>query len=200
VPAAPESRREDPTGVGDAFRAGFLAGLSWRLPLERCAQIGSMVATYVLEHVGTQEYDLDVDDFLERLGTVYGAEAAAEVGAHGTGVPERSDAADRPVAEASAQAPDEGGTEPRSRGAARARRVFERYGLPGLAALGPLLTGVHIAAVVALAAGARRRPMLAWLAGGVVVWAIVAAGATLLGIESLVDPDALPDLFSAPPR
>jgi N-acyl-D-aspartate/D-glutamate deacylase len=57
VPAAPEQRREDPTGVGDAFRAGFLAG--WRGgggSSERAAQIGSMVATYVLEHVGTQEY------------------------------------------------------------------------------------------------------------------------------------------------
>jgi uncharacterized membrane protein len=133
-------------------------------------------------------------------GSSQRADLEAAAPSAGTGVPERSDAADRPVAEASAEAPDEGGTEPRSRGAARARRVFERYGLPGLAALGPLLTGVHIAAVVALAAGARRRPTLAWLAGGVVVWAIVAAGATLLGIESLVDPDALPDLFSAPPR
>jgi adenosine kinase len=82
VPAAPESCREDPTGVGDAYRAGFLAGLSWRLPLERCAQIGSMVATYVLEHVGTQEYALDAEGFLERLGNVYGADAADEVAGH----------------------------------------------------------------------------------------------------------------------
>jgi adenosine kinase len=82
VPAAPESRREDPTGVGDAFRAGFLAGLSWRLPLERCAQVGSMVATYVLEHVGTQEYELEAEGFLERLGRVYGPDAADEVGTH----------------------------------------------------------------------------------------------------------------------
>ncbi|MEX1177842.1 MAG: carbohydrate kinase family protein [Nitriliruptor sp.] len=82
VPAAPEQRREDPTGVGDAFRAGLLAGLSWHLGLERSAQIGSMVATYVLEHVGTQEYELDADDFLARLGGVYGQEAAAEVRPH----------------------------------------------------------------------------------------------------------------------
>jgi adenosine kinase len=82
VPAAPEQRREDPTGVGDAFRAGFLAGLAWDLPLERSAQIGSMVATYVLEHVGTQEYELDALGFLERLGSVYGDEAADEVRAH----------------------------------------------------------------------------------------------------------------------
>ncbi|MCC5949162.1 MAG: carbohydrate kinase family protein [Nitriliruptoraceae bacterium] len=79
VPAAPETQRTDPTGVGDAFRAGFLAGLSWQLPLERSAQIGSMVATYVLEHVGTQEYELDTDGFLERLGGTYGDEVVADV-------------------------------------------------------------------------------------------------------------------------
>ncbi len=82
VPAAPEQRREDPTGVGDAFRAGFLAGLSWHLDHERSAQVGSMVATYVLEHVGTQEYELQPDDFLSRLGTVYGEAAADEVRPH----------------------------------------------------------------------------------------------------------------------
>jgi adenosine kinase len=82
VPAAPEQERVDPTGVGDAFRAGFLAGLSWQLSLERSAQIGSMVATYVLEHIGTQEYELDADEFLTRLGSVYGDGATAEVGAH----------------------------------------------------------------------------------------------------------------------
>ncbi len=82
VPAAPERRRVDPTGVGDAFRAGFLAGLAWHRPLERCAQIGSMLATYVLEHVGTQEYDLEVDDFLARFGEAFGDEAADEVRPH----------------------------------------------------------------------------------------------------------------------
>jgi adenosine kinase len=82
VPAAPEQERVDPTGVGDAFRAGFLAGLSWQLSLERSAQIGSMVATYVLEHIGTQEYELDAGEFLTRLGSVYGDDARAEVGGH----------------------------------------------------------------------------------------------------------------------
>jgi adenosine kinase len=82
VAAAPEQRREDPTGVGDAFRAGFLAGLSWHLGLERCAQIGSMVATYVLEHIGTQEYQLDTADFLGRLAAVYGADAADDLAPH----------------------------------------------------------------------------------------------------------------------
>ena len=79
VGAAPEELRADPTGVGDAFRAGFLAGISWGLTLERAAQIGSMVATYVLEHVGTQEYDIDPTGFIERIASVYGDDAASEV-------------------------------------------------------------------------------------------------------------------------
>jgi len=82
VEAAPEQRREDPTGVGDAFRAGFLAGMAWKLEDERSAQMGSMVATYVLEHIGTQEYQLDAEDFLARLGRVYGDGAANEVAPH----------------------------------------------------------------------------------------------------------------------
>lgn len=79
VPIAREVRRADPTGVGDAFRAGFLTGLAGGLALERCAQLGSMLATYVIETVGTQEYDLRQGHFLERLGEAYGADAAAEI-------------------------------------------------------------------------------------------------------------------------
>ncbi len=82
VAAAPENERADPTGVGDAFRAGFLAGVAWRLPLERSAQIGAMVATYVLEHVGTQEYEVEPEGFLTRLASVYGTEAADDVAPH----------------------------------------------------------------------------------------------------------------------
>lgn len=52
VPGAPEQRREDPTGVGHAFRAGLLAGLPWQVSLERSAQIGSMVATSVADGCG----------------------------------------------------------------------------------------------------------------------------------------------------
>ncbi len=81
VLAAPERRREDPTGVGDAFRAGFLAGRSWGLGLQRCAQVGSMLATYVLEHIGTQEYSIEREEFLTRVGDCYGDEAASEIGA-----------------------------------------------------------------------------------------------------------------------
>jgi len=79
VPVAREVRKADPTGVGDAFRAGFLTGLSGGLGLERCAQLGSMLATYVIETVGTQEYALGQERFLERLAEAYGPDAAREV-------------------------------------------------------------------------------------------------------------------------
>jgi adenosine kinase len=82
VPAAITQDVADPTGVGDAFRAGFLAGLSWGLADERCAQVGCMLATLVLETVGTQEYDLGRLTFLERLARAYGDSAAAEVEPH----------------------------------------------------------------------------------------------------------------------
>ncbi|GAB4067844.1 carbohydrate kinase family protein [Angustibacter speluncae] len=82
VPTPQEKKRADPTGVGDAFRAGYVAGLAWELSPERCAQVGSMLATYVVETVGTQEYLLGRADFLDRFAQAYGDDAAAEVGTH----------------------------------------------------------------------------------------------------------------------
>jgi adenosine kinase len=79
VTAAREVRKADPTGVGDAFRAGFLTGLAWGLDHRRCAEVGSMLATYVIETVGTQEYDLGQARFLERLGEAYGPASVADV-------------------------------------------------------------------------------------------------------------------------
>lgn len=82
VPCPEEELKADPTGVGDAFRAGFLAGVAWGLSDERSAQIGSLVATYVIETVGTQEYELAQKHFLERVGRTYGDDAAADVEPH----------------------------------------------------------------------------------------------------------------------
>ena len=82
VPAVPPAHIADPTGVGDAFRAGFLAGLAWELPHERCGQVGATLATQVLETVGTQEYEGSMPGFVARLRGAYGDEAAAEVAAH----------------------------------------------------------------------------------------------------------------------
>lgn len=77
-----EERKADPTGVGDAFRAGFLSARSWGLGYERCAQVGALLATYCLETVGTQEYEVTRPAFLARMAAAYGDDAAAEVGAH----------------------------------------------------------------------------------------------------------------------
>ena len=81
IPVAREVARVDPTGVGDAYRAGFLAGLAWTVPLERCAQLGSLLATYAIEVVGTQEYRFD-GTFLTRFEDAYGAAAAAQITPH----------------------------------------------------------------------------------------------------------------------
>ena len=77
-----ETHKADPTGVGDAFRAGFLSGLAWGLELERCAQVGALLATYVIESIGTQEYKPAQAHFLSRLTEAYGEAAAADVAAH----------------------------------------------------------------------------------------------------------------------
>ncbi|HEU5035182.1 MAG TPA: carbohydrate kinase family protein [Mycobacteriales bacterium] len=82
VPVLPARAVADPTGGGDAFRAGFLAGRSWGLPLQRAAQVGSLLATLCLETVGTQEYAVDRAEALSRLGAAYGADAAAEIAPH----------------------------------------------------------------------------------------------------------------------
>jgi adenosine kinase len=79
VPVARDVIPDDPTGVGDGFRAGFLAGLAWGVDLERCAQIGSLLATYVLETVGTQEYQVKPADFHDRFARTFGDAAAAEI-------------------------------------------------------------------------------------------------------------------------
>lgn len=82
VPAVPDAQLVEPTGVGDAFRAGFLAALTWGLGHERAAQLGCLLAVHVIEQVGTQEYVLSRAGFLKRLEATYGTEAAADVEPH----------------------------------------------------------------------------------------------------------------------
>ncbi|WP_183099043.1 carbohydrate kinase family protein [Nocardioides pelophilus] len=82
VPAAKNVSPVEPTGVGDAFRAGFIAALGWELSLERAAQVGCVLAAYVVETVGPQEYSFTSAEFVDRLRLSYGDEAADEVAAH----------------------------------------------------------------------------------------------------------------------
>ncbi|MCJ7677097.1 MAG: carbohydrate kinase family protein [Anaerolineales bacterium] len=67
VPAVPPRAIADPTGVGDAFRGGFLKGLVHGLALERCAQMGALAAAYCLETRGTQGHDFDLPAFVRRF-------------------------------------------------------------------------------------------------------------------------------------
>lgn len=84
----PQERvKADPTGVGDAFRAGFLAGVEWGVNDERSAQVGCMLATLVIESVGTQEHRFDPESFLARFTEAYGTDSAAEVAEHLRAVP-----------------------------------------------------------------------------------------------------------------
>jgi adenosine kinase len=82
VPVAPARQIAEPTGVGDAFRAGFLTCQAWGLGLERSAQVGALLATHVVETVGTQEYRFSTAEFLARLAEAYGDEAATDVAPH----------------------------------------------------------------------------------------------------------------------
>jgi len=82
VPAVQVERPADPTGGGDAFRAGFLSALAWGLPLERSAQLGNMIAVHALETVGPQEYELKPGLLLDRFAAAYGDAATADIAAH----------------------------------------------------------------------------------------------------------------------
>ncbi|MGI8702423.1 MAG: carbohydrate kinase family protein [Nocardioidaceae bacterium] len=77
VPAVAGVVAIEPTGVGDAFRAGFLAALEAGQDLEQAAQVGCVLASYAVECVGTQEYAFTMEQFLERTSTAYGTESAS---------------------------------------------------------------------------------------------------------------------------
>ena len=79
VDVVPETHKDDPTGIGDAFRAGFLTGREMGLSLERAAQLASLVATLVLEAPGPQEWTWDKDAGIKRLSDAYGADVGTEI-------------------------------------------------------------------------------------------------------------------------
>ena len=72
VPAVPPHRIVDPTGVGDAFRGGFLKGMARGASYRVCAQIGSVAATYALEHLGGQSHAFTWPEFFERYERHFG--------------------------------------------------------------------------------------------------------------------------------
>lgn len=66
IPIVPATNIADPTGVGDAFRGGFLRGYRLGLDLQTCGQMGALAATYCLEQKGTQNHHYSPADFIQR--------------------------------------------------------------------------------------------------------------------------------------
>jgi len=62
----------DPTGAGDAYRAGFMKGMFWGLPLRSCGQLASCVAAYAVENYGTQTHEFTLAQLAERYVATYG--------------------------------------------------------------------------------------------------------------------------------
>lgn len=63
----------DPTGAGDAWRSGFLAGLEKGFDLQTCGQMGSVASVYAIEHYGTQEHTYTKEEFVNRYRQNYEA-------------------------------------------------------------------------------------------------------------------------------
>jgi adenosine kinase len=72
VPAVPPRAIVDPTGVGDAFRGGLLKGLAAGWGLEVACRVGSVAATYALEHLGGQSHAYTWDEFRSRYSAHFG--------------------------------------------------------------------------------------------------------------------------------
>ena len=67
IPTVPEDEIVDPTGVGDAFRGGFLAGYAHGFDWTLCGEIGSLAAVYCLEQRGPQSHSYTRKEFVERF-------------------------------------------------------------------------------------------------------------------------------------
>ncbi len=73
IAATAAHEAKDPTGAGDGYRAGYIKGLRSQLTPVECAQLGSVVATYVVENLGTQAHRFTLDDVVKRYETTYGS-------------------------------------------------------------------------------------------------------------------------------
>ena len=73
IPAAPSEHEVDPTGAGDAYRAGLVAGLLRGLDLDDAGRVASLAATYAVEHVGTIEHTYTRQEFRERYEASFGS-------------------------------------------------------------------------------------------------------------------------------
>jgi len=71
IPSVPPAHEADPTGVGDAFRGGFLRGLHLGFDWQTAGQMGALAATYCLEQRGTQNHTYTLPEFVRRYRTYF---------------------------------------------------------------------------------------------------------------------------------
>ena len=79
VPAVPPRRAEDPTGIGDAFRAGLIKGLALGLSWSLAGRMGALAATYALEQIGPQSHRYTLPDFVTRFREHFDDDGALDV-------------------------------------------------------------------------------------------------------------------------
>ena len=72
VKALTPHRIIDPTGVGDAFRGGLMKGMASAKSVKECAQLGTVAATYALEHLGGQSHAYTMKEFSDRYAEHFG--------------------------------------------------------------------------------------------------------------------------------
>jgi adenosine kinase len=72
IPAAKISEILDPTGAGDAYRAGLIKGLAMGKDMETSAKMGAVAAAYAIEKYGTQEHCFTYNEFAERYRSNFG--------------------------------------------------------------------------------------------------------------------------------
>jgi adenosine kinase len=76
IPVARPQHVVDPTGAGDSYRGGLISGLVKGLSIEQSARLGSVCASFCLEHCGTQEYRFTAAEFNQRLDSLKRADQA----------------------------------------------------------------------------------------------------------------------------
>jgi len=74
IPACNAQSVDDPTGAGDAYRAGFFAGYTRGFDLKTCGQMGSAAAVFAVEKHGTQNHSFTIDEFIQRYKDNFGEE------------------------------------------------------------------------------------------------------------------------------
>jgi adenosine kinase len=72
IPPAQPRRIAEPTGVGDAYRAGIIKGMLYALDWETIGRMGSLAATFALEEYGPQNHQYTLDEFISRFGQEFG--------------------------------------------------------------------------------------------------------------------------------